>query len=129
MTEEKSIRLEPFDLEKAFNGAKVVTRDGREVTQLTQFELPNNAYCLYGVIDGRLDKWTIDGHYDKNNGGNQADIFIKSKVNSYWFNVHKFNGKMMTSDCFKTKEEALANKNVLNYIKTIEINDIPEMDN
>jgi hypothetical protein len=47
------MKLEKFDLEKAINGAKVVTRDGREVTQLTKFEsvkrLPSSRSCRQPV--------------------------------------------------------------------------------
>ena len=31
--------MKPFDLEKALNGAPVITRDGREVTQLHLFDV------------------------------------------------------------------------------------------
>lgn len=42
--------MKPFDLEKALKGAPVVTRDGREVTQLFLFAVGDDKYPVYGVI-------------------------------------------------------------------------------
>jgi hypothetical protein len=54
------MKLEKFDLEKALNGAKVVTRDGREVKQLTKFE-GLSLDSLGGVLDNQLRTWTTQG--------------------------------------------------------------------
>jgi len=43
--------MKEFDLEKALAGAKVVTRDGREVTQLHKFRLNNKKEVIVGVVD------------------------------------------------------------------------------
>jgi hypothetical protein len=42
--------MKPFDLEKALKGAPVITRDGREVTQLCLFDVGDDKYPVYGVI-------------------------------------------------------------------------------
>ena len=46
--------MKPFNLSEALSGAPVVTRDGREVTQLVRFEElgPDYNNSLYGVING-----------------------------------------------------------------------------
>ena len=49
-----------FDLEKALAGEKVVTRDGREVTQLVNFMVMTGR-SLCGVVDKELCTWLIDG--------------------------------------------------------------------
>jgi len=49
-----------FDLEKALAGDKVVTRDGREVTQLVNFVVMTDR-SLCGVLDKELCTWLIDG--------------------------------------------------------------------
>ena len=128
MTEEKSIRLEPFDLEKALNGEKVVTRDGRQVTQLTHFELLNNTYPLYGVIGGGLDGWTIDGRYSKYDTENKADLFLESKVQSIWVNIYRKDGDegiFIGNRRYTSQEDAIEyiHQNDTDYIKTIEITD------
>jgi hypothetical protein len=58
----KNMKTKPFNLEKALNGAKVVTRDGREVTQLTCFDTSDNyEYSLYGVIGKDICCWARTG--------------------------------------------------------------------
>ena len=122
------MKLEKFDLEKALNGAKVVTRDGREVLELTKFEnlgeLP-----LVGVVDGDLETWSIKGEYSKDTTSNM-DLFIEYEVQSVWVNVYKdANGYLWVGgDYFATFELAqnyATNQKYLMrpYLKTIEITD------
>jgi len=72
---EKQEKLLPFDIEKAKAGAKVVTRDGRDVV-IYDYSLndPNNSYVIAGryVIAGkviyqsgseRIGAWTRGGEY------------------------------------------------------------------
>lgn len=54
--------MKPFNLEKALAGEKIVTRDGREVTQLTRFSVLGN-YPLYAVVNGSLYSFDIDGRW------------------------------------------------------------------
>jgi hypothetical protein len=123
------MKLEKFDLEKALNGAKVVTRDGRQVTQLTHFELTGGPYLLYGVIDGRLEGWTIDGRsiYDTEN---EADLFLEGKVQSIWVNIYRKDGDegiFIGNRRYTSQEDAIKyiHQNDTDYIKTIEITDEP----
>jgi hypothetical protein len=122
------MNLEKFDLEKVIHGAKVVTRDGREVTQLSKF----NTYrklCLYGVVDDEVECWTIDGQYSEI-GMSDMDLYIEGKVQSIWVNVYKdANGYLWVGgDYFTTFELAqnyATNQKYLMkpYLKTIEITD------
>ena len=53
-----------FNLEEALAGKRVVTSQGDEVTQLTQFKTlsyPNN---VYAVVNGGVMRWYRDGSYD-----------------------------------------------------------------
>jgi hypothetical protein len=126
------MKLEKFDLEKVIHGAKVVTRDGREVLELTKFEnlgeLP-----LVGVVDGDLETWSIKGKYSRDIASNM-DLCIVGKVESIWVNVYKdANGYFWVGgDYFPTFE--LAQNYAKNqrsqkakecYLKTIEITDEP----
>jgi hypothetical protein len=52
--------MKPFDLDAALSGAPVVTRDGREVTQLTKFDV-RGLWSLIGVIDREIHRWTVYG--------------------------------------------------------------------
>jgi hypothetical protein len=124
------MKVEKFDLEKVIHGAKVVTRDGREVLELTKFEnlgeLP-----LVGVVDGDLETWNIKGQYSET-GPCNMDLFLESKVQSVWVNVYKdANGDLWVgSEYFATFESAQnyatnqrSQKAKECYLKTIEITD------
>jgi hypothetical protein len=122
------MNLEKFDLEKVIHGAKVVTRDGREVLELTKFEnlgeLP-----LVGVVDGDLETWTIKGRYSEGETSNM-DLFLVGRVKRIWANVMKYaNGDLFIgSECFSTLEAALnfarnSKGFKRNYVKTIQITD------
>ena len=122
------MKLEKFDLEKVIHGAKVVTRDGREVLELTKFEnlgeLP-----LVGVVDGDLETWTIKGRYSEGETSNM-DLFLVGRVKRIWANVMKYaNGDLFIgSECFPTLEAALnfarnSKGFKRNYVKTIQITD------
>lgn len=75
--------MKPFNLEAALAGAKVVTRDGSEVTQLVLFNIDNACDVLYGVLESDVHSWLIDGRYfhsekDKN------DLFMAPITQSIW---------------------------------------------
>jgi hypothetical protein len=118
------MKLEKFDLEKVIHGAKVVTRDGREVLELTKFEnlgeLP-----LVGVVDGDLETWSIKGEYSKDTTSNM-DLFIEYEVQSIWVNVfqNKYGDLYTGKTDYESKEMAIRCKDNMDreqYIKTIEI--------
>ena len=71
--------MKPFNLEAALRGEKVVTRDGREVTQLTHFEI-KSAYRLYGVVSGRLYIWFGDGSFATDLKESDYDLFMATKT-------------------------------------------------
>jgi len=56
------MKTKPFNLSEALAGAKVVTRDGREVTQLHRFEMTTED-SLAGVLEGRLFAWRQNGSH------------------------------------------------------------------
>ena len=121
------MKLEKFDLEKVIHGARVITRDGREVTQLSKFDTYLNL-CLYGVVDDEVECWTIDGQYYPR-GTSNMDLYIVAKVQSIWVNVYKNqkDGKISIGyNQYKSKDDA-EQKGVCNssYFKTIEITDEP----
>jgi hypothetical protein len=122
------MKLQKFDLEKALNGAKVVTRDGHEVTQLTKFESVNDDYPVIGVLDNNLQAWTTQGKFNTNHGESDADLFLAVEPQRVWVNVFKGNiGNLYVGfTTYDSKEMAIRCKDNLNpesYIKTIEITD------
>ena len=53
--------MKPFNLEAALRGEKVVTRDGREVTQLMKFDAPHTVNTVVGVQEGYVTCWSVEG--------------------------------------------------------------------
>lgn len=72
-------KLIPFDLEKALAGEPVITRDGREVTQVTLFECESR-YPVYAVVDGAICSFTKTGSDYDNGQSSQYDLFMKPKT-------------------------------------------------
>lgn len=81
-----------FNLEKALNGAKVITRDGREVTQLTLFNATSDGYCLYAVIDNVIVSFTKDGYYNEEKKLSGYDLFMAPEMLSGFVNVYDDGG-------------------------------------
>ena len=117
------MNLEKFDLEKVIHGAKVVTRDGQEVTQLTKFDTYEK-FCFYGVVNDEIQCWDIKGRYCEGATPNM-DLFLLGEVQSIWVNLYTTrDGGIQLGHCYKIKEEAeYDGKGSSSYIKTIEITD------
>lgn len=70
----------PFDLQAALNGAEVVTRDGRMVTQLTLFDVSDDENPLRGLVHEKhghrwVTDWPISG-IDEEGYENDKDLFM-----------------------------------------------------
>ena len=72
--------MTPFNLEKALAGEKVVTRDGREITQFHMFSM-TNLPILYGYDDDNdtVEQWFADGKYHHTEGECGGDLFMAPK--------------------------------------------------
>lgn len=124
------MKTKQFNLEEALKGAKVVTRDGREVSQLTKFDIDTN-YLLFGVIKERnginiLAKWTNDGSY-YTTSESKHDLFLAFEPKSIWANIHiNDKGYPYVKDHFKTECDAKDfGITQFDYLKTIEITNEP----
>jgi len=69
--------MKPFNLELALQGHPVVTRGGKEISQLTLF-VCKHTHPLVGVIDGERCVWTRNGNgrYNMTTQSN-SDLFLK----------------------------------------------------
>jgi hypothetical protein len=114
-----------FNLERALAGEPVITRDGKEVTQLVYFESIDD-YRVYGVVDKRVKLWAIGGEFWKGGEG-PLDLFMKPKENAIWLNVYKDrdSGELFIGQAYK--EESLAQRAInsthAEHIRTIKIDD------
>lgn len=107
--------LRPFDIEKAKNGAKVVTEKG-ETVEIFKYDLkrngeefiialvmhtPESTLCLYHQ-DGRVfEPYRINGF--------TYDLMIKPSIREGWVNIYE-NGTKAGLYVHKTKEDALSQK-------------------
>lgn len=125
------MKTKPFNLEEALAGAKVVTRSGKAISQLTFFKDVINSYPLYAVIDENIEVFDIEGRYISDNAEHDKDLFLEVAVNKIYVNVYEGkNGLFVGHRSFTDKETAIINKNNVEdfqttYIKTIEITEEP----
>jgi hypothetical protein len=78
--------MKPFSKFEAIGeGKPVVTRDGRKVTQLKEFEVIG-PYQLVGVVEGKnsTTAWTDDGKYYAIHEEHALDLFMASAVKEGW---------------------------------------------
>lgn len=92
--------MKPFNLERALAGDKVVTRDGREVTQLTKFDCRNEP--LVGVLDGILETWLENGKFFGSGVYCDSDLFMAPKTVKRWVNFYDGHAYH-----YKTKDDAI----------------------
>lgn len=99
----KESNMIKFNLERALAGDKVVTRDGREVTQLVKFD-SGNQLCLYGVTRNMIRAWYGNG---KEDGDKRHDLFMAPDKLKGFVNVYtdtSANFKFL--DAYVTRNEA-----------------------
>lgn len=125
----KTNNLLPFDWKIALNNPeKIVTRDGRRVTQIVKFDLKNEYdQPICGVIDGQVQFWYENGVYMVGGQVSSTDLFIEAELKQCWINVHDAPFGLYISKPFSSKEIAISEiDNLVTYIKTIPITDLPE---
>jgi hypothetical protein len=76
-------RVIPFDIERWRKGdyVRVQTRGGREVTQLTWFEVKHN-FPLFGVLNWTVESWKNNGHWTNSEMTNPIDLTLVVKGGS-----------------------------------------------
>ena len=114
--------MKKFNLKEALAGAKVVTRDGDEVTDLHKFNVEDK-HPVVGVLLGQIQSWTTDGEYWGSDVKHNRDLFMHVEPQRIWVNVHRFpDERLFVGNGYSTREEALAARDTyFNYVKTIEI--------
>jgi hypothetical protein len=80
--------LKPFDLEKALKGEKVITRDGREVSEVHHFKTVTSRYTVSAVISGRNYSFTRQGVFISGMES-EDDLFMAPKERVVWVNIYR----------------------------------------
>jgi hypothetical protein len=112
--------MKKFNLQEALAGKPVISREGKQVTQLHLFEVnPSSNYSLYGVVDGHVESFTEDGKWDVHLSEGSRDLFMGPEV--AYVNVYSGDSGYYVGTLFNTRKGA---ENMINndtYVKTIEI--------
>jgi hypothetical protein len=118
------MKLEKFDLKKALNGAKVVTRDQKDVKQVILLDMENERNLL-AVFETDCMLYFKNGIANNGiYGEHKSDLFLAVESQSIWVNLYStIDGGIILGHCYKIKEDAeYDGKSNSSYIKTIEIN-------
>jgi hypothetical protein len=115
--------MEPFNLERVLAGEPVVTRDGREVTEIHFFRTCIEDRPIVAVIKGEIFIFKDNGFYFGSGYEHRLDLFMKSKVVEGWINVYvSESNQMFMSGTYHSEEQAKKNITQSNsYIKTIRV--------
>jgi len=115
--------MEKFNLERALDGERVITRDGQDVTQLAKFNIQKGTECIVGVLNDGLERWTVDGNYFLNKSESKHDLVMKPKQNAIWINVYKNEQGVLyvTGIPYSNEESAKTSADEDGYLKTIKI--------
>jgi hypothetical protein len=115
-----------FDLEKALAGEKVITRDGREVTQITKFKgVTGERESIYATLNGVVMSYYETGEYtlDRNIAG--ENLFMAPKKLSGFINLYD-NGDV-GQIIHNTKHEATCGRSgIKNRIACIDLSQFEE---
>jgi len=117
--------MDKFDLEKALAGDKVVTRDGREVTQFHVFNHTNDP-ILYGydVDNDHVEQWFVAGNYHKGTNECGGDLFMAPKKLSGFINIYA--SRYCESPIHATREVADNESNKTTRLACIDLSQFEE---
>ncbi len=101
-------KLKPFDLEAALNGAAVVTRDGKKVTEVVVLKNTFYGKNVLALINNGLYSFKQDGKAEED-AEHSNDLFMKPQQVTKWVNIYSTKSGYLTcgGGLFDTKEEAL----------------------
>ena len=117
----KESNMIKFNLERALAGDKVVTRDGREVTQLVKFD-SGNQLCLYGVTRNMIRAWYGNG---KEDGDKRHDLFMAPDKLKGFVNIYS-NSQNTCHDNCEAAMMYTKNKPLLSRIACIDLSQFEE---
>lgn len=100
--------MKPFDLEAALRGDKVVTRDGRDVTDIYFFKTSNSPRNLMVVIQGHIFCYFPSGRYEITREDNsEFDLFMATIKKKGWIILTKpIDTYFCEEGVYDSKEEA-----------------------
>jgi hypothetical protein len=116
--------MKPFDLEKALAGEPVVTRDGKEVTDIAYFPTKDDNYKVCGILNKDCEWFTNKGFYIQEDDEHLKNLFMKEEIIESWVNLYQAGNEILTGGSYRTEELAKQKRDTKDgtiYIKTIKI--------
>lgn len=103
--------MKPFDLQKALDGADVVTRSGQKVLEITALKMETICpYTVFSFIEGQEDyyrTYTKKGKADTTVEVHGYDLFMRPYIKTYWINIYRNDEYIYnTGDTYETEAEA-----------------------
>jgi hypothetical protein len=116
-------KLIPFDLERWQKGdCKVLTKEGKEVSQLTYFGSGTKAtYPLVGVLENYVESWAIDGIFSTIDRSSFLNLMleVEDTILEGWVNVFT---DYLGGTVYSSKEQAMEfSSHTSKYVTTIQI--------
>jgi hypothetical protein len=80
--------MKPFDLDKALAGSRVVTKEGKDVKNLSLLkDLTEDEFRVIGVVNGEMCRWTEDGVGVFED--DSFDLYLATEKCEGWVNVYR----------------------------------------
>jgi hypothetical protein len=100
-------QLKPFSLEAALKGEKVITRDGREVTEIYHLKtLSDKNYPILAIVEGRGEEYTLNGRYYVDFKANKDDLFMAPKERVVWVNTYVSSNEEIWGTVYASEDKA-----------------------
>ena len=99
--------MKPFNLEEALAGKPVVTRDGREVTEIHYFKTDKSSYPLGAVIGGNTTWFKLNGKQN-DDPESDYDLFMKEEEVTMYVHVFETQNGCLVSTISKSEKTTLS---------------------
>lgn len=106
--------MKSFNLKQALAGKAVISRSGKNVSEIHLFKDSNLEYPLYAIIDGNIDCYTIDGKFDNCVDESPYDLFMKDP--EFYINVYSNGGLLTAGAIYNSASEAIENRDNISLV-------------
>jgi len=84
--------VKPFDLQLAIAGEKLMTRDGREVSEFHFFKTIVSDYPCVAIIDGERGTFSKSGYFNSSQHPHDDDLFMAAKKRTVYVQIFNKSG-------------------------------------
>jgi hypothetical protein len=80
--------MKPFDLKKAMAGERVMTRCGRQVSEIHYLRTLKTGYPVVAVVEGGLWAFTLGGNFHNDGVESENDLVMAPEKRTVWLNIY-----------------------------------------